>query len=308
MGRSVARAATAIAMTAVLLLAASAVRAACIGDCPPSDGQVAVNELVLGVSIALGGAQLTTCLGYDANDNGAVGVEELIAAVSDALQGCPGASTPTPSVPITSTATLTPTVTWTPAPGPPITFFGVASADDSLQEPSGMDANHVPIYERPFGFGFILVVEAQGRFEAVEGHPGDTYNLDGLPDLLIQSARDLGNGSTSVCDVEPPNVGGVPGIDPPRLEDPAAMADAFNDFGCRFTNGSGGRTGRGCGEACLRFDDGEFHCQSEAADVQFCAPIDTLLEFPPGDTLLTVRARDLFGALGAPRQLIVRVP
>src|SRR5262249_18412912 len=82
-------------MLAATLGARALARGACIGDCPPPDGQVAVNELILGVNIALGSAALTACPDYDANASGGVGVEELIAAVNDALQGCPGAATPT---------------------------------------------------------------------------------------------------------------------------------------------------------------------------------------------------------------------
>jgi len=302
---------------AAVLCAAALVHAVCIGDCPPPDGQVAVNELVLGVNIALGGAALAVCPDYDANGSGSVGVDELIAAVNDALQGCPGAPTPTrpptspgttpPATP-TPVASAVPSPTWTLAPGPPITFFGVASADDSLQEPTGVGPNGVPIYERPFGFGFILVVEAKGMFETSGQHPGRTYLIGDAPDLQIQSNRNLGNGSAAVCDIEPPHPGGVPGIDPPRLEDPTAIADTLNDFGCRFTNGQGGQTGRSCGEACLRFDDGEFHCKSEDTTAQFCAPVDTVMAFPDGDTLVTVRARNVFGELGPAAQIIIRVP
>ena len=50
-----------------------------------------------------------------------------------------------------------------------------------------MDANDVPIYERPFGFGFILVVEAQRATSADRSHPGEHVQPDGMPDLQIQS-------------------------------------------------------------------------------------------------------------------------
>lgn len=291
---------------AAVLSAAALAHAVCIGDCPPPDEQVAVNELVLGVNIALGGAALDACPDYDANASGGVGVEELIAAVNDALQGCPGAPTPTRPATPTPAVSVAPTPTWTLAPGPPITFFGVASADDSLQDPTGVGPNGVPIYERPFGFGFTLVVEAKGMFESSGQHPGRTFVIGDAPDLQIQSNRNLGNGSAAVCDIEPPHPGGVPGLDPPQLEDPPA--DALNDFGCRFTNGQGGQTGRSCGEACLRFDDGEFHCKSEDTTAQFCAQVDTPMAFSDGDTLLTVRARNVHGELGPPAQIIIRIP
>lgn len=274
----------------------------CVGDCPPADAHVAVNELVLGVNIALGGAVLNACPSYDTNGDGAVGVDELIAAVNNAQEGCAGGATPTPIAPSpAATSTATPTVTWTPAPGPPITFFGVTAADDSLEQPSDMTSDQIPIYQQPFGFGFKLVVEAHGR-------PGSsTFTTSGTPDLQIQSTRDLGNGSAAVCDVEPPNFGGVPGIDPPRLEDPGAIADALNDFGCRFIDGTGAPEGRSCAEACVKYDDGEFHCVNGDTDMQYCAAVTMPMRFPDGDTLVTVRVRNVQDQLGPPAQLIVRV-
>lgn len=277
--------------------------AQCVGDCPPPNLQVAINELILGVNIALGSSGLDACPSYDANGNEAVGVEELITAVNNALDGCSGGPTPT-SPPVTggATPTVTPTVTWTPALGPSITFFGVTNADDSLQDSVGDNPQGIPIFERPFGFGFKLVVEAEGMFGPVVS----TYEIGGVPALQIQTTRALGNGSAAVCDVMPPMFGGVPGIDPPQLENPDAIADALNDFGCRFIDGEGGTVGRTCGTgACVRFIDGEYHCVNEETDRQFCAPIDMPLEFPGGDTLVSVRVRDNRG-LGDAAQLIIR--
>ena len=229
-------------------------------------------------------------------------------AVNDAQEGCPGAPTPTPPGSVT-TATPTPTATWTLAPGPVISFFGVTSADNSLQTPTATDPSGIPIYAWPFGISFQLVVEARGRFRSEDvGHLGSTFAAGGTPDLQIQSTRNLGNGSAAVCDVTAPNFGGVPGIDPPQLEDPGAIADALNDFGCRFVNGDGGRSGRACSEACVRFADGEYHCVDSDADVEFCAPIDQALRFPSGDTLLSVRARDALNQLGPAAQIIIRIP
>lgn len=59
----------------------------CTGDCT-GDGSVTVDELVTGVNIALGLADLGDCVAFDANRNGAVTVDELVAAVSNALNGC----------------------------------------------------------------------------------------------------------------------------------------------------------------------------------------------------------------------------
>ena len=260
------------------------------------------------MNIALGGAALDACPDYDANASGGVGVEELIAAVNDALQGCPGAPTPTRPATPTPAVSAAPTPTWTLAPGPPITFFGVTSADDSLQDPTGVGPNGVPIYERPFGFGFTLVVEAKGIFESSGQHPGRTFcdrrcTRPADPERPRSRQRQRGglrHRATTSSAVSRASIR--------RSSKIRAMADALNDFGCRFTNGQGGQTGRSCGEACLRFDDGEFHCKSEDTTAQFCAQVDTPMAFSAGDTLLTVRARNVHGELGPPAQIIIRIP
>lgn len=61
--------------------------APCIGDCD-GDGEVAINELVTGVNIALGSQALDACPSVDPSRNGEVEINELIAAVSAALGGC----------------------------------------------------------------------------------------------------------------------------------------------------------------------------------------------------------------------------
>ncbi len=62
------------------------VMGACGGDCN-DDGSVAINELIIGVSIALGALPVDTCPSF-AGPDGQVGITDLIAAVSDALSGC----------------------------------------------------------------------------------------------------------------------------------------------------------------------------------------------------------------------------
>jgi hypothetical protein len=98
----------------------AAVAAGCIGDCD-GDGEVTVDEIVLGVNIALSSAALSTCPVFDANGDGEVTVEEIIVAVNNALTSCPvmptATSTPRPSA--TSTVTPIPTIpipTNTPRP------------------------------------------------------------------------------------------------------------------------------------------------------------------------------------------------
>ena len=90
---------TGVLLAAVMLIGAGPA-AACTGDCD-GDGQVAINEAVRGVNIALGNAPVGDCAQFDANGDGAVSVNELIAAVSNVLGGY-SAATPAPTPTATS--------------------------------------------------------------------------------------------------------------------------------------------------------------------------------------------------------------
>jgi hypothetical protein len=59
----------------------------CVGDC---DGSVSVtvDELVRGVNIALGSADIHDCVAFDIDHDNQVTVDELVAAVNRALNGC----------------------------------------------------------------------------------------------------------------------------------------------------------------------------------------------------------------------------
>ena len=61
----------------------------CPGDCN-RDGVVTINELIVGVNIALGSAQLTQCPSFDRNSDGEVAINELILGVNAALGSCVG--------------------------------------------------------------------------------------------------------------------------------------------------------------------------------------------------------------------------
>lgn len=51
-----------------------------------------VDELVIGVNIALGAVSVDTCAAFDTNHDRTVTVDELVAAVQNALNGCGAAS------------------------------------------------------------------------------------------------------------------------------------------------------------------------------------------------------------------------
>jgi hypothetical protein len=59
----------------------------CPGDCD-GDGEVTVEELILGVSIALDMAERDACPQIDADGDGSVRIDDLLIAVNAALDGC----------------------------------------------------------------------------------------------------------------------------------------------------------------------------------------------------------------------------
>src|SRR5215470_19534988 len=65
-------------------------RADCLGDCNET-GMVEVVDLVTGLRIALGDDPLAVCTAWDANGDGDVTIDELMLGVGEALNGCPPA-------------------------------------------------------------------------------------------------------------------------------------------------------------------------------------------------------------------------
>ena len=304
-----------VVLAVASLLVVAPLQAQCIGDCN-DDGVVRIGELIRGVGIALERQALEQCPTYDGDDDGSVGIAELIRAVRNALNGCPpvSTSTPTDSPRNTSTAanTATPIPTLVPQ-GPVILLLGLSTADDRMVEPSRIE-DGVPVFEVPQGRAFHIIAEAglgPGNVSPLLA----TFRDDGPPDFQIQVNRPLGNGSAAVCDGLSPIFGGVPAINPPTFDDPEAIRDALNDFGCRFqdSNMSGAqRIGRSCSDACVRFEDGTFGCSSGSAVSQFCSIIVSVAEeFPPGDTLVSARVVGVVpmeGRVAGPvRRMIVRV-
>ncbi|MBX3027972.1 hypothetical protein KF840_24020 [bacterium] len=103
----------AILAVAMMMACAGRSGAACVGDCG-GDGEVTVDEMVRGVTIALGSGRVDQCRAFDADGDGTVTINELVAAVGNALGGCPlvGATPiPTPTmVAVTPTTAVTPTI------------------------------------------------------------------------------------------------------------------------------------------------------------------------------------------------------
>ena len=60
----------------------------CVGDCD-ANGEITVDELVIGANIALGVASVAECPAFDCGHDGRVTVACLVQAVDHALTGCP---------------------------------------------------------------------------------------------------------------------------------------------------------------------------------------------------------------------------
>jgi uncharacterized repeat protein (TIGR03806 family) len=78
------------------VFAAAPAAALCTGDCN-GNGMVPINELIVGVNVALGATPVTACAAFDRNGDGEVRIDELLAGVGSANTGCPLDATPTPT-------------------------------------------------------------------------------------------------------------------------------------------------------------------------------------------------------------------
>lgn len=60
----------------------------CVGDCSGMD-RVRINDLIIGVNIALDVTPVSACPAFDPDGSGTVTVADLVTAVNNALNGCP---------------------------------------------------------------------------------------------------------------------------------------------------------------------------------------------------------------------------
>jgi hypothetical protein len=111
------------------LLVAGAASAQCPGDCG-GDGEVRVEDMVVGVRIALGEVGVDACAAFDTNHDGVVSIDELVRAAGFLLNGCP--LPPTPTETPTASPTDTPTTTETPTATPTIPVVAGAWREEPL--------------------------------------------------------------------------------------------------------------------------------------------------------------------------------
>lgn len=127
---------------------------ACPGDCD-GDGEVTVDELIRGITLALTGIGLAECPAMDSDGDGVVQVDDVVRAINAALAGCPGEPTPTP----------TPEPTATPVE---VSF---ATIQDMILTPGcAVPTCHVG----PVGAG-NLVLEAGVAYDAMVGVEPDIF-------------------------------------------------------------------------------------------------------------------------------------
>ncbi len=195
--------------------------------------------------------------------------------------------------------------------GPEITFLGLARADGVPLSPDQFDGQGRPVYQRDFGAGFVLIAEGRpGRSGVPVGTSAFDYSPADpavLPDLQMLVSRNLGNGSTMVCDSRPPQAGGVPAT--PRLEFDGSdtIAAAINDLTCRADDGTGEPKAVSSQDACTSFSSGDFGFVEPLSTLQYCMIVSPTWSFPNGATTVKARMRDLDGNVGAPREMIVQV-
>lgn len=151
---------------------------------------------------------------------------------------------------------------------------------------------------------FILVVEAARGSNGVSiGTSLVGAGLDNRPDLQIQGSRPMGDGSTKVCDLGPPPIGGgVPAIDPPSFDPNSPFVTAaLRDFACRFEvfNPSAPCT--------ITEPTGQSGFIAEETVVQFCDTVAATALFPAGETVLRARVRSINGETGPEAEIVIRV-
>jgi hypothetical protein len=189
--------------------------------------------------------------------------------------------------------------------GPIVTFAGIARADGFKVNPTGKNAQGYPIYHNSVGSGFLIVVEGKPGISNLEvgksifrHEPGDPT---ARPDLEIEVNRALGNGSPAVCDSRKPTIGGIPAVNPPSFAETAEISAALNDLSCRFESFIESNA------SCTVDASGDFSFLNEKeSKTQFCMVVARSWNFQDGDTLVSVRLRDVEGNPGPTAHFVLQ--
>jgi hypothetical protein len=230
------------------------------------------------------------CRAFDRDGSDELTVDELVSGVDAALNGC----------------------VFEEAEGPFITAMALVRADDVVVDtPVDIDDLGRPIFVRPFGSGFSVMVEARPGLDGAEvGHQvfEEAPDLPTLrPDIQIIVSSALGDGSPAVCDDESEPQGGVPAAEPFGFQEQVQVSNVINEMSCRIDGGARTNDVDAC-TLSRRGNDFGYAFYEPSSKVQFCLPIARTWAFPVGDTVIAARARDIIGNVGEIRELIVRIP
>lgn len=155
----------------------------------------------------------------------------------------------------------------------------------------------------------IVVEGAIGLSRAQVAASTQPVPPDNRPDLQIETTQGLGNASPAVCDIGPTSAGGggvfgisVPDftLEPSAGPAPGTISGALADFACRFSYSNPGFQ-------CTYWDPATPGYVSPGSSAQFCDQTAANAAFNPGDSILTVRLRDVNGNIGPTKQIVVRV-
>jgi hypothetical protein len=190
-----------LGLAALLLIAIGAayggpaVAQTCVGDCN-DDGSVQINELILGVNIALNVVALSECPSLD-NGQGMVTVDRLIAAVNSALCDCAMCPTPPPG---TATPTATPeTATPTPTGGEMVSMWTVDDYNIASSDCNGLIEDAVLRGLQEGGSDFT--VRQSGDVVEIEDGEGNVFSGTADPDGTVHVER-TESGSIATCDYD----------------------------------------------------------------------------------------------------------
>jgi hypothetical protein len=164
---------------------------ACVGDCNDNE-MVQINELILGVNIALDNDDIDACPAFDCQHNGMVPINCLIQGVNNALGGCPEVAAPTrtPGGPLgVRRFSLDPQESQFVAVLGPGASFPSTGFEGFLELSAGVPTN---------GLAFIELTDASAEPGAVlegeiDGEPFscDAWDQEDGPGTLVLSATNL---------------------------------------------------------------------------------------------------------------------
>lgn len=187
---------------AVLMLVASvaarsgdAAAQTCVGDCN-GDGAVQINELILGVNIALNVLDISECPSLD-DGQGTVTVNRLIAAVNSALCNCGVCPTPEPGTATPSATGPSATPTATPTPGGSVSMWTVDDYQVASSDCAGIIEDAVLNGLEAEGSDFT--VRQSGDQVEIEDSEGNVFNGTADPDGTVHVQRRMSD-SIVTCD------------------------------------------------------------------------------------------------------------